>query len=173
MSIALKNVGYKEVYEELSKSGCFNVKMLDGALIAFRYRFMNGSIVEHCLTYFPSPDLECFQNDPEIYSLDEIYAEVVARNIVPFPVRFDFSADEGKYREIDHPYSHVTFGQYENCRIPVCSPITPAVFCEFILRNFYNIAYKRYSESIPRSKVGFPSTISPIERRIPHLVCGL
>ena len=30
------------------------------------------------LCYFPSPDLEHFQNDPELYLGDEIYADVSA-----------------------------------------------------------------------------------------------
>ena len=93
MSAALKNVAYRDIYNELEKARCFNIKMLDGALITLRYRFQAGVICEHSLSYFPSPDLEHFQNEPEVYLEDEIYADVIARNIVPFPVRFDFSDD--------------------------------------------------------------------------------
>lgn len=172
MSVALRNVAYRDIYSELEKARCFNLKMLDGALISLRYRFRAGVICEHSLSYFPSPDLEHFQNEPELYLEDEIYAEVIARNIIPFPVRFDFSDDEKKFVDVHHPYSHLTLGQYKNCRIPVCSPLGPLAFGGFILRNFYNTAFRKFSEKFPASKLGFANTITPKERKIPHVVCG-
>ena len=173
MSVALKNLAYCDIYSELEKARCFNIKMLDGALISLRYRFMAGVICEHALSYFPSPDLEQFQNEPEVYLEDAIYADVIAKNIVPFPVRFDFSDDPEKFIDVHHPYSHLTLGQYENCRIPVCSPLGPLAFGGFILRNFYNTAFRKYSEKIPGSTLAFANTITANERRIPHVVCGV
>lgn len=173
MSVALKNVAYRDIYGELAKARCFNIKMLDGALISLRYRFRAGNICEHSLSYFPSPDLEQFQNEPEVYLEDEIYADVIARNIVPFPVRFDYSDDSAKFVDIHHPYSHLTLGQYENCRIPVASPIGPLAFGGFILRSFYNTAFRKYSEKIPTSTLAFSNTITANERKIPHVVCGM
>jgi hypothetical protein len=173
MTVALKNVPYADIYTELERARCFNVKMLDGALITLRYRFRNGGVCEHTLSYFPSPDLVHFQNEPEIYLEDEVYADIVARNIVPFPIRFDFSNDDAKFADVHHPYSHLTLGQYENCRIPVCSPFGPLAFGSFILRNFYNTAFRKYSESIPATRLSFPKTITANERLIPHLVCGV
>lgn len=173
MSVALKKVAYRDIYGELEKARCFNIKMLDGALISLRYRFRDGVICEHSLSYFPSPDLEHFQNEPEVYLEDEIYADVIARNIVPFPVRFDFSNDPAKFQDVHHPYSHLTLGQYENCRIPVCSPLGPLAFGGFILRNFYNTAFRKYSEKVPASKLAFANTITANERKIPHVVCGV
>lgn len=173
LTVALKNIAYREIYGELDKARCFNLKMLDGALVTLRYRFRNGELSEHSLSYFPSPDLEHFQNDPEIYLQDEIYADVVARNIVPFPVRFDFFDDPNKFVEVHHPYSHLTIGQYENCRIPVCSPLSPLTFGGFILRNFYNTAFRKYSGEIPVAPLMFANTITAKEREIPHLVLGV
>jgi len=173
MSVALKNVAYREIYGELEKARCFNIKMLDGALITLRYRFNAGHICEHSLSYFPSPDLEHFQNEPEIYLEDEIYADVIARNIVPFPVRFDFSNDAKKFINVHHPYSHLTLGQYGNCRIPVSSPLGPFAFGGFILRNFYNTASRKYSKDIPVSRLAFTDTITENERKISHVVCGV
>jgi len=170
MSVALKNVSYRDIYDELEKARCFNIKMLDGALVSFRYRFRAGVICEHLLSYFPSPDLEHFQNDPELYWEDELYADVIAKNIVPFPVRFDYSDDPAKFIDTHHPYSHLTLGQYENCRIPVCSPLTPLAFGGFIMRNFYNTAFRKYSDDMPDSTLAFARTITENERRIPHLV---
>lgn len=173
MSVALKNVAYRDIYGELEKARCFNIKMLDGALVSLRYRFLAGVICEHSLSYFPSPDLEQFQNEPEIYLEDEVYADVVAKNIVPFPIRFDFSDDEKKFADVHHPYSHLTLGQYKNCRIPVCSPVGPLAFGGFILRNFYNTAFCKFSSKFPTSKLGFANTITAKERKIPHVVCGV
>jgi hypothetical protein len=172
MSVALKNVAYRDIYSEMEKARCFNVKMLDGALIAFRYRFLAGAIREHSLSYFPSPDLEHFQNEPELYLEDDIYADVIAKNIVPFPVRFDYSDDPAKFVDVHHPYSHLTLGQYQNCRIPVCSPLGPIAFGKFILRTFYNTAFRKYSEDIPSSSLVFANTITENERKIPHMVFG-
>ena len=172
MSIALKNVSYRIIYEELEKSRCFNFKMLDGALISLRYRFQTRAICEHSLSYFPSPDLEHFQNDPELYLEDEIYADIIAKNIVPFPIRLDFSNDVTKFIDVHHPYSHLTLGQYQNCRIPVCSPLSQLAFVGFVLRNFYNTAFKKYSDKIPASRFVFPNTITKNEQKIPHLVFG-
>ena len=173
MCVALKNVAYRDIYGELEKARCFNIKMLDGALISLRYRFRDGVLCEHSLSYFPSPDLEHFQNEPEVYLEDEIYADVIDRNIVPFPVRFDFSDDPKKFVDVHHPYSHLTLGQYENCRIPVCSPLGPLTFGGFILRNFYNTAFRKYSEKIPVSSLAFSNTITANERKIPHVVSGV
>ena len=170
LTAALKNVPYQEIYEALSEANCFNMKLLDGALLCLRYRFEAGNIVEHCLTYFPSPDLEHFQNNPEIYLMDEIYADIVARNIVPVPIRFDFNADKERYVEVHHPYSHLTLGQFENCRIPVCSPVSPLAFGGFILRNFYNTAFQKYSDDVPSGTFRFDRTISGREEQIPHVV---
>ena len=62
--------------------------MLDGALIQMTYEFSDKKLRRHRLAFFPSPHLEEFQNNPDIYLDDEIYADVVAKNIVSFPVRF-------------------------------------------------------------------------------------
>ena len=170
LTVALRNVSYRDIYSTLVDANCFNMKLLDGALVCLRYRFEGGEVVEHCLSYFPSPDLEHFQNDPDIYLSDNIYADIVARNIVPFPIRFDFNADEARYVDVDHPYSHLTLGQYQNCRIPVCSPVDPLTFGGFILRNFYNTAFRQFSDDIPVPGFRFARTISANEQQVPHVV---
>ncbi|MGN6281751.1 DUF2290 domain-containing protein, partial [Frateuria sp.] len=76
LSIALKsNVDYRDIYQQLDKSKAFNFRMLDGALVQLLYEFEGQSLCAHRLAYFPSPSLEPFQNDPEIYELDEVYAD--------------------------------------------------------------------------------------------------
>lgn len=142
VSIALKNVSYSEIYKHMEKERQFNIKMLDGGLLQLLYTFEKNSLIKHRLCYFPSPSFETFQNEPDIY-LDEsqIYADVTQRSILPVPMRFDFSPADAE--PVDHPASHLTLGQYKNCRIPVNSPLCPSTFVNFVIKSFYfNAKYK-------------------------------
>lgn len=169
VSVALKNRSYREIYDHLAKESAYLLKLPDGALIQMMYRFAGGELAQHRLAFFPSPYLEEFQNNPDLYLRDEIYADIVARNIVPFPLRFDFDARTDIHRELDHPKSHLTLGQYENCRIPVSAPLTPFRFLEFILRNFYHVAHRKYAEQLPRFPESFENTILTAEKRVVHV----
>jgi len=169
VSVALKNRSYREIYDHLAKENAYLLKLPDGALIQMMYRFAGDELAQHRLAFFPSPYLEEFQNHPEIYLRDEIYADIVARNIVPFPIRFDFDGREGTHVELDHPQSHLTLGQYQNCRIPVSRPLTPFRFLEFILRNFYHTAHRKYAEKLPHFPEFFENTLLTAERRIVHV----
>lgn len=169
LSIVLKNLPYKEIYDELERVDAYNVKMVDGALIQMSYRFINEQLDSHRLAFYPSPNLEEYQNNPEIYENDEIYADVIKKNIVPFPLRFDYCSRYETAGQLDHPLSHLTLGQYANCRIPVSSPLTPYEFISFILRNFYNTAYKKFCGKIRQFDDAFQETIFREERNIIHI----
>ncbi len=168
VQFALRNRSYDEIYQHLVEERAYNVKMLDGALIQMMYIFADGTLQRHRLAFFSAPHLENFQNDPAIYLEDELYADVVARNIVPFPLRFDYGALDDD-RELVHPQSHLTLGQYENCRIPVTAPMTPFWFIDFILRNFYHTAFEKYAERLPRPSNNFDQSILPEEQAIVHV----
>ncbi len=170
VSIALKNLPYKEVYEHLVQRDAYNVKMLDGALIQMMYSFADTTLQRHRLAFFSAPHLEDFQRDPDIYLYDEIYSDVVGKNIVPFPVRFDYDARIDHHQELVHPKSHLSLGQYEHCRIPVTAPMTPFWFIDFILRNFYHIASARYADGLPAQGGPFEESILPAERDVVHMV---
>ncbi len=169
ISYALKNLSYRDIYTELNRMQSYNMRMLDGALIHMMYRFRNNQIEAHRLAFFPSPFLEEFQNNPDIYLDDEVYAEVVMKNIVPFPLRFDFDCREEVVVEGDHPKSHLTLGQYQNCRIPVSAPLTPYHFIRFILRNFYNTAYRKYCNKLSTFNDHFEISISKTERELLYI----
>ena len=168
--IALKDLPYNEIYKRLVDADAYNVKMLDGALIQMMYAFSAGTLQSHRLAFFPAPHLEEYQNNPDVYQNDEIYADVVAKNIVPFPVRFDYNARDSLHQELVHPKSHLTLGQYENCRIPVTAPMTPLWFIDFILRNFYNTADERYTDDLFAHSGSFAESILPSERGVIHMV---
>ncbi|MCP4367381.1 MAG: DUF2290 domain-containing protein [Deltaproteobacteria bacterium] len=166
-SISMKNISYTDIYDRLKEQRAYIAIMADGAMIQMMYAFRNGKLERHRLAFFPSPHLEEFQNDPEIYLDDEVYAEIVNKNIVPFPIRFDFDNREGVCEEVVHPKSHLTLGQYRNCRIPVSSPLMPFHFIEFILRNFYDTAHSKFSNKLYRThKKLFDSSILRAEKNI-------
>ena len=169
LSYALKNVPYHDVYIEMERTETYNIRMLDGALIHMMYRFQDDQLEAHRLAFFPSPFLEEFQNNPDIYLEDEVYAEVIMKNIVPFPLRFDFDCREEVVIDVEHPKSHLTLGQYQNCRIPVSSPLTPHHFIQFILRNFYNTAYQKYSNQLSTYSYCFENSLTRREKVLLHI----
>jgi hypothetical protein len=166
ISIAMKNIAYEEIYKNLEESKNYNIKMQDGALIQMLYSFEGSILTSHRLAFFPAPNLESFQNEPELYEEDEIYADILARNIVTFPIRFDY--DPNNFEEIAHPKTHITLGQYKNCRIPVSEPLTPEIFITFILRNFYNTAFQKYTDKFIISNNRFDRTITDKEKSLLH-----
>lgn len=169
IALALKNMPYDEIYQAMEGVGFYNFKMADGGLVQMLYRFSNEKILKHKLAYFPSPSFESFQNEPELYMEDCAYLEVLDRRILPVPVRFDFDCTEGTFEELHHPKSHLTLGQYKNCRIPVCSPLSPSLFIEFILRSFYNTAMFQFSEKIDFPFTRFDQTATPVELARVHV----
>jgi hypothetical protein len=166
---ALRSTPYRDIYDSFESRGDYNFKMLDGALMQLSYLFSAGELVSHRLAFFPSPYLEQFQNDPEVYEVDDVYAEILNRSVVAFPVRFDFNVSDEIHVDVEHPKSHMTLGEYTNCRIPVCSPLEPIQFVEFILRNFYNTAHRRCSDALPASATEFASCITELEKSVPHI----
>jgi len=169
ISISLRNISYADIYDILRDGKNYNVKLIDGALIQMMYSFDNNeNLKKYRLAFFPSPSLEEFQNNSELYEIDEIYADIIHKNIITTPIRFDY--DPSNHEVIHHPCSHLTIGQYKNCRIPLYKPITPFIFIDFILRNFYNTARNKFSEKLSFDKTNnFDYCIHDLEREILHL----
>jgi hypothetical protein len=165
----LKNIPYENLYASMRGGRSYNILMLDGALIQISYEFVISSVTRCRLAFLPSPTLEAFQNAPELYEDDLMYAEAVMRQAVTVPIRFEFDDREGVPKNIDHPRSHVTLGQYSNCRIPVSAPITPGIFIGFILRSFYNTAIRVIAEGAPCAAHRWERTITSDEAGLLHL----
>lgn len=167
-SIALRNLPYSDIYNVLNADKNFNIKMIDGALIQMMYLFEGEEIIKHRLSFFPSPNLLEFQNNRDIYEQDVLYADVINRNIVSSPMRFDFDPTNHEIRH--HPKSHLTIGQYKNCRLPISKPISPFNFISFILDCFYNTASREYSNDLSfKCKINFNRCIHSEEESILHL----
>ena len=155
VSIALKNMPYIDLYAELLKAKCYNMKLLDGALIQLMYYFKGNDLTSHRLSFLPSPYLEDYKNASEVYDNDELYGDVVRENIVPCPIRFDFSNSDTSHRYIYHSKAHLTLGEFSYCRIPVSSPLLPVEFVSFIMRHFY---FEDRNELINRKIYAMPKT---------------
>lgn len=168
-SIFLKSIPYSEMFRRLLETKTYNMKMIDGALISLSYRFKSNRLIASRLSYFPSPDLVSFQNEPELYWDDELYGDILDKRVVAVPIRFDFDADVNTYKPIVHPKSHLTIGQFKNCRIPVSSALTPYQFLLFIVMNFYNCAYVKCSSLFTVCRDSFDSTIFAEERELLHM----
>jgi hypothetical protein len=145
ISISMRNIPYKEIYKKIISDKNFNFKFPDGGVIQLLYQFDDEKLIKHRLAFFPSPDFEEFQNNPEIYDNDEIYGDVVDKQVMPVIVRIDYNKSEVE-SEIHHPYCHLTLGQYKNCRIPVDKPVSPKQFVAFILENFYYTPTRNFLE---------------------------
>lgn len=169
LSLALKDTYYEDLYRDLLLNKAYSFRLADGAIVQMSYLFSGEEMVSHRLAFFPSPFLGVFQNDPEIYLDDEIFAEVLKKSVVVFPIRFDFDADDGRHVSVDHPKAHATFGEYENCRIPVSGPLTPSQFTTFILRNFYNTISRKYCDQFIGRGERFPETIDEKESSVMYL----
>ena len=168
LSVALKNINYTEIYDELNNNKNYNFKLIDGALIQMMYFFNKNDLMKHRLAFFPSPRLNDYQNDAEIYQNDEIYGDILSNKVIPTTIRFDYDLQATK--ELEHPSSHLTIGQYKNCRIPVFGPITPNIFMDFIVRNFYNSEKNRFLEKLNfKLDKNFIDSILHSEKNIMHL----
>ena len=141
--------------------------MLDGALLTLLYRFSGDNIIAHRLSYFPAPDLLSFQDKPELYMEDEVYTDILDKRIVTVPLRFDYDNNASVYSPVEHPISHLTLGQYKNCRIPVSSALTPYQFISFITTHFYHTAYISCRFNVYYDK--FEDSIFPEERKVLHM----
>ena len=163
---------YKDLYKCFDSGMNYNLKFIDGALVSLVYEIKDKSfeILTHRLTFFPSPYLFANETSSEEVSHEEIYSDITSKNIYAFPIRFDF--DLCNSVDLDHPKSHLTLGQYKNCRIPVTSAVTPGKFFIFILRNFYSSFYKEHQDKLRQmfGNVIINDSITSNERGISHFV---
>lgn len=171
VSRAMKGISYIDVYGEFVRDRAFSVKLLDGALIQMAYAFSRDELVRHRLAYLTSPHLIPFLEDPSGY-LDggEERTITPSRKVGPVSIRFDYDRDNSRHTDVWHAKSHLTIGDYEHCRVPVSSPLTPVQFTEFVLRHFYSTEVMDFASGLPRSSTSFPRSISRKEERVIHLV---
>ncbi|WP_157981068.1 DUF2290 domain-containing protein [Pseudidiomarina insulisalsae] len=171
-SAVMKSIPYKDIYDSLIENDAFHVKLIDGSLMSFQYAFFanSGKLAKHRLLFFPSPKLPEYDSNYKDYLENDLYIDAMEPSLVKFPVRFDF---DPKYQKSPfHPASHLTLGQYKNCRIPVSMPVSPRKFTLFIIRNFYHTNYRQYKNMYDKKdKFVTPvGTITSLERDISHFI---
>ncbi|MXZ29233.1 MAG: DUF2290 domain-containing protein [Acidimicrobiia bacterium] len=169
LGLVPRNTPYSDIYRELRRARSFNALMLDGAMLQMEYEFRERRLVRHRLAFLPSPDLLEYQNNPEIYMQERMYADVVEKGVVTVPCRFDYDSRDGVAVGLDHPVSHLTLGQYSECRIPVSAGVTPHAFVDFVLRSFYNTASSVVDVRLPKPLMRFEICITAAERRTIHV----
>ena len=171
-SIFLRNLPYNKIYTELLKERQYNVLLLDGALLQLQYTVENQAIIKHRLAFFPSPFLNEFQNDPDLYEEELLFVDITQRNVVVTPVRLDYDSTisfDGDDDRFFHPESHMSIGQYKNCRIPATSAISPSRFFEFILCSFYNSAFREIRSKLPAHSILHPKVIVAEHEQAIHM----
>jgi hypothetical protein len=137
--------------------------------------YVSGNILERQrLAFYPNPNVERFQDNPdeyeELYFGNTLFTNISEKKVVVFPVRFDFDKDITKFVEFDHSYSHLTLGNYQNCRIPVSGPISPNRFMLFVLRNFYFDKFiECFDNSDFRCDLAFDNLLTKDERTLIHI----
>lgn len=165
-----EKIPYGELYERLKESRSYDLKFLDGAFVQFRFMFKDtDTLTKSELRFLPSPNLMTFQEDPDLYLNDELYGDVVDKRAVTVPLRFDFDDSDQVVRDILHPVSHLTLGQYPHCRIAVTSAITPYHFVEFLLRSFYRGKTTLPTEGMPGARAVMRQTITQGEQKLLHI----
>lgn len=170
-SIALRNVPYIQIYAEFDSYDRYHMKLADGALMQFQYEFdVNGYLTKHRLAYFPCPELPSAEEAPELYAHDELYGDIILERLVRFPIRFDY--DPKNYQPTFHAHSHLTLGQFDNCRIPASHPLSPNAFLLFVVRNLYYRLYLKQKNIFEKriSACRSQECITDMERRITSIV---
>ncbi len=129
-----------ERHKKFIEGKYYNCLLFDGALLQFFYKFKSKELISHRLAYIPSPICITMDELAE-FSFVEILEKVenipneLKKRIQEYTIlRFDYDVENAN---IYHPASHFTILK-SNCRIPVCSPLTPLMFLNFVLNNFYN-----------------------------------
>jgi hypothetical protein len=166
-SLALKNIPYRQIYTEFDGHNLYHLKLADGALMQFQYAFdEGGELTRHRLAYFPSPELPSADEAPELYTHDELYGDILLERLVRFPIRFDY--DPGNYQPVFHAHSHLTLGQFDNCRIPASHPLSPHAFLLFVVRNLYFRIYRKQQNAFEKRVWSCSSQecITELERRV-------
>lgn len=148
IAFTLKKQPYEVIYNQCILEKAYNLVLLDNAIIQFMYRIDKDQIVSHRLAYLPHPNYINLQDSPDTFEElsygNEYFTDIIEKKVISIPIRFDFDISAEKYVEHHHTYSHMTLGNFKNCRIPLNKPVTPKTFILFILRNFYFDRFNEY-----------------------------
>ena len=158
---------YSRIYERVSEERNFNAQFRDGAFIQMRYSFLGKSLLKHRLAFLPPPEASWSDWQRDMLAEDHELNDMFKGRREGQPLRFDFdSTDDPRF----HSKSHLTIGNFESCRIPVSTAITPYWFFHFILLNFYSTRKFDLVSNLPGTLRNFSTSITRAEKKVPHLV---
>ncbi|GBF18227.1 hypothetical protein C21_00384 [Arenibacter sp. NBRC 103722] len=174
IAFTLKKEPYDVIYKQCVIEKAYNFMLFDNAFVQLMYKVEDGKISNHRLAYYPHPNYINYQDSPDIYEElaygNHYFTDILDKKIITVPLRFDYSNDKGKFVEKDHSYSHLTLGNYKNCRISVSKPLTPFKFILFILRSFYFDKFtQNFDKNDFRCKLIIDDTIVENEKELLHI----
>lgn len=168
------DISYQEMWDTMNSSKQYTYKLIDGGLLTLMYSFdyQSEQLVNSRLSFFPCYNTPNFDDYSDDYNADLLYLDVLNKESYPSAIRFDYDPSRTAVKDIVHPSTHLTLGQFEHCRIPLLAPLTPFQFFSFIIRNFYHTCYQSWlseTDSIINRDFVFKKTISDNEEKIIHL----
>lgn len=106
-----------------------------------------------------------------MYDEDDIYGDILNKSVLPpVIVRADYNRDMVESTS-HHPYSHITLGEYKNCRIPVDKPKSPVNFVKFAMEHFYYVpSAKLQFNFVMKHIVIFEEHLEECDRVKSHIV---
>src|SRR5579872_5540794 len=122
----------------------YSFVLFDGSLIQISYVLERTDVIKHRLCYYPCPIVINNEDLVDFGLLDLIelidYEEFRIRLRLQSPIRFDLDLDSVAG---DHPASHLHLSR-EDCRVPVCAPLSIGQFIGFVFRHFYPDQWGRH-----------------------------
>ncbi len=148
-----------ELYSQLYSNRQYNLEFIDGSILLFQCTIEGKKIIKQRMVF-----IKIYNNLPiEDNETWETYQVGDTEKIqLSFPVllRADYDINQDKE---DHPYSHLTISNIENCRIPIKANLGFDRFVEFVVHQIFH----RYDIQIP--KINYENTIRDTERKEVHL----
>ena len=151
-----------DLYDTLLTHDQFNIEFIDGSILLFQCLINEDMIIKQRIIFI-KPFLSVCNENNEYDDGWEAYQNADgSSNMLSFPliIRVDYNHNEDKS---DHPLSHLTLSNIENCRIPIVSNISFGRFVEFILNQIFNVY------NIEIKKLNFTKSIRDSETQMIHL----
>ena len=151
-----------DLYDTLLTRDQFNIEFIDGSILLFQCLINEDMIIKQRIIFI-KPFLSVCNENNEYDDGWEAYQNADgSSNLLSFPliIRVDYNYNEDKS---DHPLSHLTLSNIENCRIPIVSNISFGRFVEFILNQIFNVY------NIEIKKLNFTKSIRDSETQMIHL----
>jgi hypothetical protein len=149
----------------------YSAVLFDASLLQITFDFRRGDLVGHRLSYIPCPfdigrdGIELLRLYPILDLLEDYRACGEQYLCLRSPIRFDY--DPGS-ASAEHPASHVTLN-HQDCRIPVCAPLTLGQFIELVFRRFYPQVWAEHSFLADDEPQPWGREITAEHEQLPHL----